>query len=339
MTRHAVVQAVKCALVAVLAWLLADRVLGLPQPFLAPYAAVLMIESTVYRSVKGSVQQVAATASAVLLAFVVSRIVPDTAAALGVAVLTGVLLGRWSVFGEGGRWIGVTAVLVLTTSGATDGVLLVDRLLETALGVALGTVVNALVLPPTYSRWAGSATSDLVRELRGVLTGLARALRDTETPRDPQAWVRRVRRSEHLVRRAEEAVGWSDEADHLNVRRARRDRNSHDTAEAGLREAWPRLVQITEAVRSGADSGPVDRYPGRESRAEYADLLDALADVVGEVEVRGEEFEHAVTRTRDQLKALDERVTTDPDQSPGSARGLGVMLLPARAALDALTRS
>jgi hypothetical protein len=33
-------------------------------------------------------------------------------------------LGRWSVFGDGGRWIGVTAVLVLTTSGAVDRVLL-----------------------------------------------------------------------------------------------------------------------------------------------------------------------------------------------------------------------
>ncbi|HWO63887.1 MAG TPA: aromatic acid exporter family protein [Umezawaea sp.] len=339
MTRRALVQAAKCALVAVLAWLLADRVLGLPQPFLAPYAAVLMIESTVYRSVKGSAQQVAATASAVLVAFLASRTIPDTAAALGVAVLVGSLLGRWSVYGASGRWLGVTAVLVLTTTGAMDGVLLLDRLAETALGAVLGTAVNALVLPPTYARWAGSATSDVVRELRGVLTALARALRDTEVPHDPQAWVRRMEGSERLVRRAEEAVGWSDEADHLNLRRARRDRRTHTTAEADLRAAWPRLVQITEAVRSSTDSGPVDHYPGPESRAAYADLLDALADVVGRIEDHGEDFDHAVTRTRHLLRSLDERVTTDADQSPGTARGLGGMLLPARTALDALTRS
>ncbi|HEX6340553.1 FUSC family protein [Umezawaea sp.] len=338
MTRHAVVQAGKCALVAVLAWLLADRVLGLPQPFLAPYAAVLMIDSTVYRSVKGSAQHLAATASAVLVAFLASRIIPEASAALGVAVLVGTLLGRWSVYGSGGRWLGVTAVLVLTTGGALEGVLLLDRLVETALGAVIGTVVNALVLPPTYSRWAGSATSDLVHELREVLTALAKALRDTEEPLDPQAWVRRMRRSERLVRGAEEAVGWSDEADRLNLRRRRRDRRTSDTAEARLREAWPRLVQITEAVRSSADSGQVAHYPGHESRAEYADLLDALADVLGGVQEPDERFHDAVTRAQHLFTVLDQRVTDGPAESPGTARGLSGMLLPTREALAALTR-
>jgi aromatic acid exporter family member 1 len=334
-SRGAVVRAAKCALAAVLAWLLADRVLGLPQPFLAPYAAVLMIDSTVYRSVRGSAQQVAATASAVLVAFLTSRMIPEPAVALAVAVLVGALLGRWSVFGASGAWIAVTTVLVLTTSGATQGVLLVDRLVETALGAVIGTAVNALVLPPTYSRWARSATSDLARELRSVLSALAGALRDPDEPRDPRSWVERTRESERLVRRAEEAVGWSDEADHLNLRRPRRDRRSSGSVAERLRDAWPRVVQIAEAVHSSADAGPVTHYPTPASRAEYADLLDALGDVVDRM--GGEDFDAAVTRTQHLLKVLDERVTTDPGEPPGAARGLSGMLLPARQALDALT--
>lgn len=335
MSRSAIVQAAKAAVAAVLAWVLADRVFGLPQPFLAPYAAVFMIESTVYRSIRGSAQQLAAASTAVLLAFLASRMVPEPAVALGVAVLIGLLIGKWSVFGESGRWVGVTAVLVLTTSGAAQEVLLVDRLVETALGAAIGTAVNALILPPTYVRWARDATADLAAELRAVLTELAAALRAPEQPDDPQAWVRRTRESERLVRHAEEAVHWSDEADRLNLRRRH---PSHGDAAAHLRDAWPRLVQIAEAVHSCVDPGPVTRYPSRSVRAEYAALLDDLADVVGHVAERGEEFDAAVARTRDRIGPLDERVTTGSAERAGEARGLSAMLLPARLALDALSR-
>lgn len=338
MSRRAIVQAFKGALAAVSAWVLADDVLGLPQPFLAPYAAVLMIESTVYRSIRGSLQQLAAASTAVLLAFLASRLVPDPVGALGVAVLIGLLIGRWSPFGDSGRWIGVTVVLVLTVSGATHEVLLVDRLVETALGAAIGTVVNAVVLPPSYARWASAATADLAAELRAVLGELANALRAPDLPQDSQAWVRRTKESERLVRRAEEAVGWNNESGRMNVLR-RREHRDHDRVAVNLREVWPRLVQIAEAVHSCIDSGRVFHYPSPESRAEYAALLDDLAEVVKHGEERDVAFHEAIADTRRRIARLDERLTTtDLAGSSGAARGLSGMLLPARLALDALAR-
>ncbi|WP_352231681.1 aromatic acid exporter family protein [Actinokineospora sp. NBRC 105648] len=67
----------KAAAAAVLAWVLADRVLHLPQPFLAPYSAVLVVESTVFRSIKGSAQQSIAASTAVLVALLASRLIPE----------------------------------------------------------------------------------------------------------------------------------------------------------------------------------------------------------------------------------------------------------------------
>jgi len=333
MTRRAIVQACKGALAAVLAWLLAAKVLGLPQPFLAPYAAVLMIESTVYRSIKGSVQQLGSAGSAVLLAFLASRLVPDTAAALGIAVLLGALLGKWSVFGDSGKWIGVTTVLVLTISGATQEFLLVDRLVETALGAVIGTAVNALLLPPTYTRWARDATADLATELRTVLNGLANVLRSPGEPEGPHAWVRRSRKSEELVQHAREAVEWSNEADRLSLRRHHL--RDHDPA-VNLRAMWPRLVQIAEAVRSCADQGSVTRYPSATSLTAYAALLDDLADAVDLASEGGEPFEEVVGRTYGRIEQLDDRLTSESHENPSESRGLSTMLLPARMALATL---
>ena len=52
-------QHAKTALAGVIAWVIAIDVLGLEQPFLAPWAAVLVVHATVYRTVSRGGQQIA----------------------------------------------------------------------------------------------------------------------------------------------------------------------------------------------------------------------------------------------------------------------------------------
>ncbi|MPY86274.1 MAG: hypothetical protein GEV00_24345, partial [Actinophytocola sp.] len=141
-----VVQAAKAGLAAVAAWLLARHALSLPQPFLAPYAAVFLVESTVYRSVWLSVQQVGAVAIGVALAGLAAVTIPSTSVAIGVVTAIGLVIGRWRGFGSSGIWIGITALFVLTYGTASDPMSLLYRLVEIALGAALGLVVNAVLL-------------------------------------------------------------------------------------------------------------------------------------------------------------------------------------------------
>ena len=63
-----VLQVAKTVLAAVAAWVIAASVLDLPQPFLAPWSALLVVHATVYRTFSKGMQQVAATVVAVLLA-------------------------------------------------------------------------------------------------------------------------------------------------------------------------------------------------------------------------------------------------------------------------------
>ena len=62
-------QIVKTVAAAVIAWVIAHDVLGIAQPFLAPWAALLTVHATVYRTLARGVQQVGATVLGVLLAF------------------------------------------------------------------------------------------------------------------------------------------------------------------------------------------------------------------------------------------------------------------------------
>ena len=66
-------QHAKTALAGVIAWVIAIDVLGLDQPFLAPWAAVLVVHATVYRTVSRGGQQILATFLGVLLAWAVRR--------------------------------------------------------------------------------------------------------------------------------------------------------------------------------------------------------------------------------------------------------------------------
>src|SRR4051794_15967438 len=69
--REGLVQAAKMAVAAVVAWL-AARQLGGPQSFIAPYAAVLIMNGTVYRSLVDAARQVTTVVLGVLVAFVVA---------------------------------------------------------------------------------------------------------------------------------------------------------------------------------------------------------------------------------------------------------------------------
>ncbi|MFC9553977.1 aromatic acid exporter family protein [Rhodococcus sp. NPDC056960] len=178
--RAALVQAIQATGAAVLAWVVASRIFDFSQPFLAPWSAIFIVEATVYRSVRSAAQQVSAVTVAVVLTTAVAAVIPWELLTLTVAVLAGLLIGQWHRFGESGPWIGITALLLLT-SGAMAESLLVERLVETVLGAGIGLVINATIFPPVYGDAARGATSTLADELASLLATGHRATRERAT--------------------------------------------------------------------------------------------------------------------------------------------------------------
>lgn len=304
--REAVIQATKAAAAAALAWLLARWVLQAPQPFLAPYAAVfLVVQVTVYRSVRDAGQQLAVVATGVLLALGATLLTSQVVVGLALVVLVGLLLGRLRTFGEHGQWVAVTALILVAEAGpaASSPVHALVRLAEIAVGAGVGVVVNMLVLPPVYQRDAREALTGAVSRQADLLRGMAASLRDDREPREDLAhdWLHRARGLADEARRARDSVAWARESLRLNPLR-RRERTPDPTVTLGpaadaVVEVAGHVLDLAEATVEAAEQQAAARADAEEDGrdpddeasldptfvASFADLLDHLASALEEV--------------------------------------------------------
>ncbi|MER7865292.1 hypothetical protein DMC64_39655 [Amycolatopsis sp. WAC 04197] len=315
--RRSLVQTAKATAAAVIAWIVATAVLRLPQPFLAPYAAVFLVQATVYRSLRGWAQQVGAVSVGVLLAAGAGQVIPSVTVALGLVIFVGLLIGSWRGFGDSGVWVGITGMLLISYGSATEPVLLADRLLETALGAGIGAVLNAVILPPLHGERLRAATSRLASAIADVLDRTADLVRGGEAADGLDDRMEDVR---SLVAEAEDAIGWTREGRYLNLRGRRETR---EEPLANLVSLWHPLAQLIDAVSEAAHSEQPFRHPGEHARGVVGDLLEALAEVARS----GDPAE--LDRCRDLLGEIDHLLVTPTDEVTTSI-GLGAMALPAR---------
>ncbi|MEV6908706.1 aromatic acid exporter family protein [Amycolatopsis sp. NPDC051071] len=318
--RRNLVQITKAAVAAVIAWIVATSVLRLPQPFLAPYAAVFLVQATVYRSLRGWVQQVGAVTVGVLLAAGAGQVIPSVTVALGLVIFVGLLIGSWRGFGDSGVWVGITGMLLISYGNATEPVLLADRLLETALGAAIGAVLNAVVLPPLHGERLRTATSRLASAIGDVLDETAALARGGGPPEAADRLRDRLNDVRSLATEAEDAIGWTREGRYLNLRRRRETR---EEPLVDLVSLWPLLAQLIDAVSAAVQSEQPFGQPGEYAHRVVGELLEALAEVTrsGDPE--------KLDRCRKLVEEVDQLLVTPRDEAATSI-GLGAMALPAR---------
>ena len=214
------VQTAKTAVAGGLAWWVGTNVLHLEQAFLAPWAAVLVVHSTVYRTLSRGSQQVAATFAAVLLAFALGSVLGTSALSLGLLILIGFLLGRLRWLRDEATTIATTGLVTLATGSIAQPDLLVSRLGDTAVGVLVGLSVNFLVWPPLRDRAAWSHAERLPHDLAGVVRDIADAVGPDLEPRQADAWVRDVRRVDVGIDRSWQLVWQARESGRFNPRRS-----------------------------------------------------------------------------------------------------------------------
>ena len=216
-----VLQLAKTVLAAVAAWVIAASVLDLPQPFLAPWAALLVVHATVYRTFSKGMQQVAATVVAVLLATVVGEAFGLTTGAITLLLVVALVLGAVPWLGAEATTIATTGLVVLTT-GFEDDVMLVARLLDTAIGVAVGLLVNVLVWPPLRRHTAAKALDRVDDGIGELLADMAGGLGDGCQDEDVTGWIDRTRDLDGDLDQAWALVRQAEESARMNPRRSAR---------------------------------------------------------------------------------------------------------------------
>lgn len=336
--------AAKGALAATLAWFV-GTVAPPPfseYPYYAPLGAVLATTSTVVRSVRESVQTVAAVLVGAVIARAVDLVPLPGPLEVGVVVGIALLCVGWRVFGDMGSWAVNSAIFVLIL-GAGEGMGYIGSYAGLILvGAAIGIGVN-LLLPPLPLAPSENALARLREGLAEQVETLATGLEDRGTL-DPDAWEGRRHGLIPTIESARAAVGQMREASRANrkVRRTGyRDWVASQTRRAGALGTSAEVVDeivrlLVEWERDGRD----DVALGRRLRPAFARTLRAFAAALRVAETHdaanGPQGGDAARAAADAVHRLDEslgelrrqvrevRRTSDEDYFVAGALVLGL---------------
>jgi len=282
--RDLAAQAAKAALAAWVAWAVVGWWLAAPMAFVAPWVAVVLVESTVYRSLAHGLQQLAAIAVGTVAATAVALLLDSTMVAMALVLPAVLLLEQWQRLGRQGVYAATGALFVLT-GGQVTVVSSAARLAEAVFGAVVGVAVNVLIRPPVYLRDARCALQDAAHEAQEILDAVADGLAAGEWNGQAAGdWHERALRLGPLVDQARSAIGWSRESLRGNPSGSREralapaDKTYAD-ALAVLDHVAVHTAGVTRAVREISGSGKESR-PAAGITCAYADFLRQTARAI-----------------------------------------------------------
>ena len=151
----AAVTIVRLASTAVFAYLVALLLPVTSRPVLAPLTALLVIQVTLYQTLRSAVRRVGAVVSGVLLAVALSSWVGFTWWSLGLTIAVALAVGNSRHLGDSVLELPISAMLILSVDTRSAGTW---RIVETLVGTGAGLVAGLV--------FAGCACSLLLRPLR-----------------------------------------------------------------------------------------------------------------------------------------------------------------------------
>ncbi|MEW2398868.1 aromatic acid exporter family protein [Streptomyces sp. NPDC046862] len=281
--RDLVIQSLKAAAAALLAWVIARNWLGDPMAMMAPWVAVVLVQATVYSSLRQAAQQFAAICLGALLASGAQALTGDITAALALCLPVLMLLANWSRFGAQGVYAATTALFTLTAGPVTASAV-THRMGQAALGAVIGVAVNAFVLPPIHLRDVRENLAALAHETGDVLHAAAGHLREDEW--DARTAVRWSRTASDLERRLDglrSARRWSEESLRLTTGRLRAmHRVPLDVPPADEDERWGRItghvMTLSRTLAVAADTDRTPSPPDLAALGSYARLLELIGE-------------------------------------------------------------
>ncbi len=272
--------AVRTALAAMLAWLLGNQ-LGpelVDYAYAAPLGAFVAIGTTLFTVARAALQQAIGMAAGAALGMLMLAIEWNGVAEIGLIGGVAVLLQGIPRFSQGAAMVPVVAVLVILFGGTHAEEYAVGYVGQFTLGMGVGVLVNALVLPALYDRQTRQRIRDAVDDLAERVDVLAETMRGDWPPEreDWASWGPELRRQ---VAELDEQVTAAREARRFNVRMLwhKHDLDADERALAALRSVVHRMEDVLDAIASTAWERPVGIRIERDERQLAAQAVAALA--------------------------------------------------------------
>ncbi|GAA1532233.1 FUSC family protein [Brevibacterium picturae] len=219
-------QIVKTVIAATGAWWLSDNVLNSQMPFLAPWAALLTVHATVHRSLSRGAQSTIASTLGVALSFVIGNYLGVSIWTFALALLVGLAAARLPWIRDEGVAIATTGIFILGSGFDSQQPLLGERILELCLGIAVGIVVNFLVIPPLRDQQAARYVDSINRRMGDMLIDMADELDQDWDTANADNWFRETESMSQELNSAWQSVKFARESQRANPRnRLRRKRD------------------------------------------------------------------------------------------------------------------
>src|ERR1700677_462032 len=270
----------RLTLTAVFAYLLALQLPGASsRDVIAPLTALLVVQATLFHTIRSAVQRVVGVTAGVLAAVAVSAYVPFSWWVLGLLIAGALVLGLVLRLREDILEVPISAMLIFSVDSHAAAT---SRITETLVGPAAGLAAG-LILAPLRVQPAKDAVGDLSRQMADLLGTMADGLPEAPDQRRAAEWLDRTRALRGEIERLDDALSQAEESVRLNPRRLR-----FGNPAAGLREGVDTLeraaTDMRVLARSVVDSSRIDSddSPVRDdqTRASLAALLGELAGTV-----------------------------------------------------------
>jgi uncharacterized membrane protein YccC len=284
--RLPMVQVGKTALAATLAWGVMEVGFTHAVPFFAALAALLCVQPSVRQSLSRAVERTGGVIAGVLVAFTFGHLLGVNTWSVGLLLLASLLIAWLLRLGpQAAIQVPISSLLVVAVGAGTPGFVR-DRVVDTAVGAAIGVTINALVAPPAYTQPVGTAVNVLVDALVVQLRGVAAHLDASDAAQHAPQWRGGNLGLIELVTAAQAALTRADESLHWNP--VRRFRAAELEAQ---RHRLAALIRVSMQVRGVARtlhdhivSGPEALSPA--GRRRLAELVNGTADAVARVRDR-----------------------------------------------------
>jgi Aromatic acid exporter family member 1 len=187
---------------------------GTSRPVLAPLTALLVVQVTLYQTLRSAVRRVAAVVTGVLVAIGLSDFVGFTWWSLGITIVAALVLGYLLHLGDTILEVPISAMLILSVGG-TQGEAASGRIVETLIGAGAGLLAGLVLAAPRVQP-AHEAITELCRKMAGLLDRMAGGLCDGTATDSAGRWLDEARSLAGEIRRVDDAVREAEESTKLN---------------------------------------------------------------------------------------------------------------------------
>ncbi|MCS5734816.1 FUSC family protein [Herbiconiux daphne] len=219
-SRTPLLQVLKTAVAAVIAWIVCSFIAPQQVPVFGAIAAIIVVQPSVNQSFTRAFERSIGVIVGVVVAEAAAFVFGSPGWLILAAIVISLLVGWALRFPQSSTvQIPISAMLVLSIGAQTPGYA-VERIIETIIGALIGVVINWLIVPPVALKPAHDAVASLGREVAAIMEGLARVLSEPTDSASRQLLLVEARLLRPMQAKAQAAVDLAEESLRFNPRRS-----------------------------------------------------------------------------------------------------------------------